>query len=200
MFDNFIGMLVRTDDYFFNNRNTAKLVLNYGCGNRKEEKEIGVDVSHNTMADYVLTEGHKLPYSNDYFDFAYSRYVLEHVDNIYEVINEVGRTLKSGASYKFVVPHAYSIDAFDDPTHVRYFTLNTAKYFAGTANIHYSNSVFSLCRSYIKLSLALPRVKFIRYPINVLLGSVSYFFPKLSEQLLKLPFLTAALYFELVKT
>lgn len=199
MFYDFIGMVTKTDDYFFRDRATSENVLNYGCGNRKEPGEIGVDVSVNTMADHVLTSDGVIPCPDDYFDFAYSRYVLEHVDDIYQVINEVGRTLKPTACYKFVVPHAFSTDAFDDPTHVRFFTLNTANYFVGNADIHYSNSVFTDCQSYLKLSLLMPRIKIIRFPVNILLGSLSYFFPRLSEQLLKLPFLTGALYCKLVK-
>lgn len=174
-------------------------MLNYGCGNRKMEYEVGVDVSPDSDADYVIGALDPLPFDDNYFDHAISRYVLEHVKDIYHVMYEVGRTLKPGGTYRFVVPHAFSKDAFDDPTHVRFFTLSTPGYFVGDADIHYAKSLFYKYRVYLRVSLAWPRVKIIRYPINILLGFAGFFFPVLSENLMKLPFMTGAIYCELVK-
>lgn len=194
-----ISMLKNPDEYFFRQQRAGDKILNYGCGNRKRDYEIGVDVSADANADYVIGESDRLPFEDGAFDHAVSRYVLEHVKDIYHVMHEVARVLAPGGTYRFVVPHAFSKDAFDDPTHVRFFTLNTVNYFVGGANIHYSKCTFGKCSAYLRVSLAWPRLKIIRYPINVLLGLMGYMAPQFSENMLKLPFMTGAIYCELVK-
>lgn len=194
----FYQMLANPDQFFARTTTSAK-VLNYGCGDRKESHEVGVDIAATSVTDHVIAPGETLPFSADTFDMAISRYVLEHVNDIFNVLDEIARVLKPGGVYRFVVPHAWSIDACDDPTHVRFFTLSTPNFFVGKANIHYGKTSFSGAHVWLRLSLQMPRFKIIRYPANALLGALSLTFPAFSEQLLKLPFLSGAIYCELKK-
>lgn len=191
-------LLLRPEAFFAQPTPDAK-VLNYGCGDRKQSHEIGVDVSANTQADYVIEPGEPLPLPDAGFDMAVSRYVLEHVTDIFPLINEVARVLKPGGAFRFVVPHAFSKDAYDDPTHVRFFTISTPTYFVGAPDIHYARTGFTSCKVWLRVSLVWPRLKIIRFPANLLLGAVGLAFPVFGEQLLKMPFTAGAVYCELRK-
>lgn len=197
---NWLGMWLWPDDTFFGpDQFAGKTVLNYGCGNRKHPEHIGIDVSDNSDADHIITPPQPMPLADASVDVAFSRYVLEHVEDIRAALTDIARVLKPGAAYRYCVPHAFSTDAWDDPTHVRFYTLQSAKYFIGDSDVHYSGYGFSTCQQYLRLSLAWPRWKIIRWPANAILGGLGFLAPSFSEQLIKLPFINGSLYVELRK-
>lgn len=192
-------MLSSPDEYFFSTHGNNSNVLNYGCGSRKTQHQIGVDISESADADYIIKPGAPLPFAERSFDMVISRFVLEHVTDLEQLLSEICRVLKPGGIFRFCVPHAFSIDMFDDPTHRRFYTLRTMNYFIGSSNVHYVTASFSRATPYLRLTLGWPRWRIIRYPMNLLLGIIGLLAPNFGENLLKLPFVTGTLYFELEK-
>jgi len=173
----------------------AKRPLNYGCGNRKFANEVGVDLSPETDADFIITKGQPLPFEDDEFDLIVSRFVFEHVDDLASVIGECSRILQPGGQLIFVVPHCFSQDAFDDPTHCNFFTLRTGDYLIGAAHVHYAQGPFDNITPHLRISLVYPEWRIIRWPINAGLSTLSALFPRLAEQLIKLPFIGGTIVF-----
>ncbi len=187
------------ENIFFDSDNLEGKVLNFGCGNRKNPNHIGVDVSEKSDADYVVKPNEKLPFEDNTFDFVISRYVFEHIEDVSFALSEINRVLKPNGLLRFSVPHVLSLDAYDDPTHCNFFTLRSMKYYTGGSNIHYAESILEEAQVLMRVSLSYPRINLIRLPINAALISISRYAPNLAEQLLKLPFLSAGIYFELRK-
>jgi predicted SAM-dependent methyltransferase len=74
-----------------------------------------------------LTQG--LPFKNNSVDELICIHVLEHINNLKEIMRELHRVLKIGGTLKVWVPHCFSAIAFGDSTHVRFFTFETLKQF-----------------------------------------------------------------------
>lgn len=71
--------------------------LDLGCGNKTKPGYIGVDVSEDVDAEVV----HDLnvfpwPWPDNHFDQIMALDVLEHLDDIYAVLNEAHRVIQSG--------------------------------------------------------------------------------------------------------
>ena len=195
-----LALLVKNaEKYLIHDVDTGTRVLNYGCGQRKGDHEVGVDISTDTDADVLVGPDGRLPFPENSFDLVISRYVFEHVFNLLDVLAEIERVLKPGGKLRFIVPHCFSQDAFDDPTHVQFFTLRTVRYLTGEAQVHYSKKRFSHGRSYLRVTLGYPRSRIVRYPATLFIGAMGVLFPNLAEQCLKLPFLTGSVITELTK-
>ncbi|GAM10725.1 putative protein [Geobacter sp. OR-1] len=194
-----LGLLINPDEVYFDYESPSAKVMNYGCGNRKKPGHIGVDIVSSADADYVVSPGAPLPFADNTFDMVISRYVLEHVHDLDQLLCEISRILKPNGVFRFCVPHAFSIDMYDDPTHCRFITLRTMNYFTGLSNVHYTSSRFTRSIPYLRLTLAWPRLRLIRYPVNIILGGIGMLAPFCGEQLIKLPFINGTLFFELRK-
>ena len=110
--------------------------LDCGCGPVKLAGHIGIDCVKLDNVDFVVNlENEPLPFVDGHFDACYSGSTLEHIRNLDHIINEVSRVLKQGGSFFIHVPYAKSIGAFQDPTHVRFFTLLTMDYFAQSSKM-----------------------------------------------------------------
>ncbi len=71
-----------------------------------------------------------LPYEDNVFDKVVASQVLEHIVNFMPLMKELHRILKKDGILEVWVPYVRDYDhAFGDPTHVRYFDVNTFKYF-----------------------------------------------------------------------
>ncbi len=105
-------------------------VLDLGCGNKKRAGAIGIDFNSRTAADVI----HNLnvfpyPFPDSSFDEIYIDNVLEHLDDVFRVMEEVHRISASGALVKVIVPYFRSVYAFIDPTHKHFFTVDSFAYF-----------------------------------------------------------------------
>jgi len=112
------------------NKNSSKLVLDLGCGNKKREGTIGVDF--NAMLDGDVNHDlNKFPYpfESDSVDKIYIDNCIEHLDNPLHVMEEIHRILKQGAEVKVIVPYFRSPSAFHDPTHKTFYTTESFSYY-----------------------------------------------------------------------
>ena len=79
--------------------------------------------------------------------------VLEHLNDVGIALREVHRVLKPGGMVKVVVPHAYSLDAFRDPTHKHFFVSGTFEFFVqGNPRDYYYGFVFRAAKGRIIFS------------------------------------------------
>lgn len=103
--------------------------LNLGCGRDIREGWINLDCASLPGVDVVhdLTRL-PLPFADNEFDEICCKDILEHLDYI-PVLRDIHRILKPGGKLLIRVPHFTSKDAYGDPTHCRFFTIHTFRYF-----------------------------------------------------------------------
>ena len=102
--------------------------LNIGCGPSIKEGYINIDKAD--FADLQLDlEDAVLPFSDNSISEIIAEQVLEHIHNFIPLMNELHRVLKPMGSLKITVPHVPYLEAFQDPTHVRFFTDRSFCYF-----------------------------------------------------------------------
>jgi len=103
------------------------LKLNLGCGDHIEEGYINIDL--NADCDLTLDlEDASLPFGDESVDTIYASHIFEHINNFIPLMNECHRVLKPKGQLNIQVPCYPSPQAFSDPTHVRYFTTESFKY------------------------------------------------------------------------
>jgi len=109
----------------------GKLKLDLGCGENKYNNYIGIDIldfKHNIVRD--VRRG--LPFCDNSCVEIKAIYFLEHIqlnEDFIFVMNECFRVLKDKGKMIINVPKAGSNNSFADPTHCRFFTLDTFKCF-----------------------------------------------------------------------
>lgn len=120
-------------------KNNIKIDL--GCGKTKKEGYVGIDKYQMEGVDILCDfEKEKLPFEDNSVDRIYASNVLEHIDNIFFLMEECYRILKPDGMMKILVPHYKSRIAFQDPTHIRFFTETTFKYFGKNIADNYYDS------------------------------------------------------------
>jgi len=79
---------------------------------KEAQQAIGLDVehertikAHERVQQLVCGVGEHLPFPNDFFDLTFSNEVLEHVNNDYQVVREMIRTLKPGGRMVIFCPN-----------------------------------------------------------------------------------------------
>jgi predicted SAM-dependent methyltransferase len=77
------------------------------------------------------------------YDVVFASHVLEHFDNLVEVMREIHRILNDGGVLFARVPHFKNFSSFRDPTHKHFVTWETFEYF-GLSSKFYIDSDFIL--------------------------------------------------------
>ncbi len=116
------------------------MILNLGCGSNNREGQVGVDKLHLPGVDYVWDlENTPWPFDDESCKGIISHHVLEHINNIIPFMNEAHRILKDDCQFAIIVPLVmdesgqFHKEAFQDPTHVRFFVKESFSYFTGRA-------------------------------------------------------------------
>lgn len=94
--------------------------LDFGCGKKKREGFLGVDVLDFEGVDLVVDlKAGSWPWQDSSIDEAYSRHFLEHLTGRERIVffNELYRILKPGATAVIITPHWAHESAYGDPTH-----------------------------------------------------------------------------------
>ena len=125
----------------------GKIKLNLGCGINRMKEYINIDVSPVCEPDvvYDITDG--IPFPDRSVNNIFSRDFLEHIpkDKLAFVMNECHRVLKIGGVCAHEVPEAPNPIAFQDPTHVNFFTRGSAYYWMKE---HSTNRWFKYGKTY----------------------------------------------------
>ena len=132
-----------------------------------------------------------LPFKDEKFDVIIAYEVLEHVENFFELMNELHRILKPNGIVKITVPYFSDVSQYANPTHRRFFTLFTFDYFTKEwVKENYYTSKFWKVKTR-KLLFFRPILKQIAFLFNKFQGfyhlHLSYIFP------------ASTIYFELEK-
>jgi SAM-dependent methyltransferase len=69
-----------------------------------DPKEIQLAKIRKIYRQALTGPGHHIPFASATFDFVFSNSVLEHIENIDEVLREVARVLRPGGRFLFTVP------------------------------------------------------------------------------------------------
>jgi len=94
---------------------------------------LNLDINLNTNPDVICDLNVRFPFRDDVFDMVVAISLLEHLNKFFDVMGEIHRIAKSGASVHILVPHFSSAAAFVDPTHRQLLSARSCDYFiAGT--------------------------------------------------------------------
>jgi hypothetical protein len=105
-------------------------ILDLGCGNKKYPGSVGIDINPHSDAD-IIHDLNDVPYpfEDSIFDEIIADNIIEHLENIIEVMEELSRISKLGASIKIIVPYFRAKWAYIDITHRHFFTVESFAYF-----------------------------------------------------------------------
>jgi spore maturation protein CgeB len=125
------------------NDHTDNLRLDLGCGPRKTEGFIGVDIHDWEGVDVVADLTRRFPFSDSSVDEIKAYDVIEHLPDRLHTMNEMWRIGKPEAIVDILVPSTDGRGAFQDPTHVSFWNINSFKYYS----IEFPEYL-NLCKSY----------------------------------------------------
>lgn len=140
--------------------------LHLGCGNDYKKGYLNCDLSKSVKSDKIVDLEKKLPFKDNSVDEIIASHILEHINNFIPLMEEFYRICKRNAVIKIRVPYFAYPGAFQDPTHVRFFTLKTFDYFSTASNLSfYSKARFNVKEKQLHFFVTRPS-KFIDKIIN----------------------------------
>lgn len=105
-------------------------VVDVGVGATKQKAGAwGLDVVAHGNVDVVADLRRGLPFPDRSVDRVYAVHVLEHLPDLVPLLNELHRVLVPGGILHAMSPHWQHVNAVADPTHVRFFDVQTFKWF-----------------------------------------------------------------------
>ncbi len=89
------------------------LRLDLGCGSKKKEGMIGLDIQAGPGVDYVLDlQREPLPFPDGSVEYVFSSHLLEHIKDPTSLFAEVSRVCQDGARLEFWTPYVWENSAF----------------------------------------------------------------------------------------
>ncbi|HLO50019.1 MAG TPA: methyltransferase domain-containing protein [Kamptonema sp.] len=120
--------------------------INVGSGVLKLDGFINVDHLALPNVDVVHDlNSSPWPFADESVEHIRAYNILEHLGNTIQVMEEIWRILKPGGTVEICVPYYNSPCAFQDPTHIKFFTEETMDYFAVNGR-HSHLNYYSKCR------------------------------------------------------
>ena len=108
--------------------------LHVGCGRNALAGWTNLDSQPLPGVDVVfdLDQCHRapLPFADDTVDEILASHVIEHLTQTLPFMQELHRVAKPDATAVFRVPYGSSDEAYEDPTHVRPYFINSFGYFS----------------------------------------------------------------------
>jgi SAM-dependent methyltransferase len=103
--------------------------VDLGCGSRKSSGYIGVDIVPCPGVDIVADLTQTLPFEESSVDRIKAHDIIEHLPDKLNTMNEIWRIGKPGAKVDILVPSTDGRGAFQDPTHVSFWNINSFFYY-----------------------------------------------------------------------
>lgn len=111
-----------------------ELKLHLGCGKHPLEGWVNLDQIALEGVDVVFDlndcKNKPLPFEDNSVDYIFASHVLEHIQDTLSLMEELYRVTKPGGEAVFRMPYGSSDDAYENPTHVRPYFLNSFGYFS----------------------------------------------------------------------
>ena len=120
--------------------------LNLGCGRKKMEGMLNVDIAPESGADLAFDlNSRPWPLPRDYFEEIHAMDPIEHVVSVTDTLEEIHGVAAEDALVHITVPHFSSANAFTDPTHRHFFGAGSFDYFTkGHSLDYYSKARFRI--------------------------------------------------------
>ena len=116
---------------------SKKSKLHLGCGKDIIKDWINLDLISGPGVDVVADLDNPLkldlPFEDGSIEEIYASHLIEHISNPLPLMEELHRVSKDGAKAVFKCPYGSSDEAFEDPTHVKKYFLNSFQYFSQPA-------------------------------------------------------------------
>ena len=106
-----------------------EVIIDLGCGSRKITGAIGVDGVYQPGVNVLCDFEQSIPLKSNSVDILYANHLLEHIQNLFQLMEEVSRVCKPGGQVYITVPYYMSSRAFHDPTHLQFISEDTFLYF-----------------------------------------------------------------------
>jgi FkbM family methyltransferase len=119
------------------------LRVDIGCGDSKPDGFIGVDICPGDKVDIVADISQAFPFEDDSVDELRAYDIIEHLPDRLNTMNEIWRVCKPGARVDILVPSTDGRGAFQDPTHISFWNINSFRYYAVQFPAYYN-----LCKKY----------------------------------------------------
>ncbi len=126
--------------------------LSLGSGfDERNEDTITLDIAPETNPDVVWNLNEfPYPFEDDSFDQILMYDVIEHIDNIIDVMNECYRIMKKGGLFHITTPHFSSANSYTDPTHQHHLGYYSFDFFdPDHERFYYSKARFSIQERYL---------------------------------------------------
>ncbi|TMV48365.1 class I SAM-dependent methyltransferase [Paenibacillus mesophilus] len=108
--------------------------LHLGCGRTILPGWVNLDVVAMPGVDIIANLDEcattPLPFNDDSFVSFFASHLIEHIRHPLPLMQELHRIAKPGATAIFRLPYGSSDDAYEDPTHVRQYFLQSFGYFS----------------------------------------------------------------------
>ncbi len=109
--------------------NIQNLRIDLGCGINKNDNFVGVDICPGPGVDIVADLSKKFPFEDNSVDEIRAHDIIEHLPDRIHTMNEIWRVCKPGAKVDIRVPSTDGRGAFQDPTHVSFWNINSFFYY-----------------------------------------------------------------------
>ncbi len=106
------------------------LRVDLGCGPHKPDGFIGVDIFPGETVDIVADLNQGFPFEDHSVDELRAHDFIEHLPDRLKTMNEIWRVCKPGAIVDLFVPSSDGRGAFQDPTHVSFWNINSFLYYS----------------------------------------------------------------------
>ncbi|HEY1173918.1 MAG TPA: methyltransferase domain-containing protein [Verrucomicrobiae bacterium] len=104
--------------------------LNLGCGRRKMEGHLNVDLAASVEPDCVHDlDCYPYPWPDSSFNEVVAKDVIEHIDDVVAFMKEIHRVARPGAVIRLTTPHFSCANAYVDPTHKHRLSYYSLDYF-----------------------------------------------------------------------
>ena len=123
--------------------------LNLGCGFDKRKGYLNCDILKVAKPDMIVDLEKKLPFKDNTFDYIFTSHTLEHIRNIYPLMDELFRISKPNAIINIIVPHFTSITSKKYFCHLQDFGIDTFAEYEPEDRKHferYSHSRFKVLK------------------------------------------------------
>jgi SAM-dependent methyltransferase len=103
--------------------------VDLGCGSRKKDGYIGVDIAKLERVDIACNLNDGLPFEENCIDEIYSNFLFEHIPDTIFLFKEIYRVCRNNAVVEFKVPYYQSKTQYKDPTHKAFILPESMDYF-----------------------------------------------------------------------